>query len=122
MLNPLPEKDIGESEFHFDRGEQEIVEHVKRDLGQIEEDKIDIDSDSNSNSNSDSEDEEALRVGNDIKMCCVMEHACLKYAQLDSSLELMQQLHIFHSHLRATAMQTVKQTMLDHFVSRAGHA
>ncbi|KIJ37950.1 hypothetical protein M422DRAFT_259335 [Sphaerobolus stellatus SS14] len=70
----------------------------------------------------DKEDEEALWVGNVIKMCCVLEHACLKCAQSYSSLELMQQLCMFRSHLRVTAMQTVKQMMLDCFVNGAGQA
>lgn len=110
LLDPMEERVVGESEFVFEGGIEEIVAQVYEEKAIAEGRVIEID-------DSDSEDEPdgskpAVGVPEMLQMCQLLEKAALD-SGVEGSLDLSQSLRRFRARLVRVELKEAKQTMLD---------
>ncbi|KIJ54772.1 hypothetical protein M422DRAFT_240859 [Sphaerobolus stellatus SS14] len=84
MLNPMLEREIGDSCYRFEGGNQEILEQVKHEMAIQSGEVIEVDSDSEE----EAEEGDKHSIKDVIRMCEMMERLCLRYGEPDTSLDL----------------------------------
>ncbi|KAF8228279.1 hypothetical protein L208DRAFT_1404091, partial [Tricholoma matsutake] len=82
LVDPVEECEIGDSLYRFEGGDAEIVAVVQHEMAVARGDVIELE-------DSDDDAEDDVEV---IKLCEVLEKACLSYGDADFSLELPHQL------------------------------
>ena len=96
MLNPIEEREVSDSEYRFEGGEDEIVDQVNHEMalkrGEIKE----IESDDEE----EDEQEEDIGIGELRSLCEKVECLSLKYGGSETCLYLFQSLRQFWIQLR----------------------
>ena len=111
LVNPVEECEIGDSLYRFEGGDAEIVAVVQHEMAVARGDVIELE-----DSEDDSEDDEDVPTrGEVVKLCEVLEKACLSYGDADFSLELPHQLHKYRAKLQQDALLDSTQTSLDSY-------
>ncbi|KIJ51658.1 hypothetical protein M422DRAFT_157586 [Sphaerobolus stellatus SS14] len=115
LLNPVEEQEIGQSQYAFAGGDDEIVKNVQHEMAVQRREIIEVE---------DGEDEDdeptapAMSIADVIKTCESLERYSIQYAPQENSLELTRQLRQFRIHLRRTEMKGAKQTCLDSWLRK----
>ena len=118
MLNPIEEREVGDSDYRFEGGEDEIVDQVNHEMalkrGEIEE----IESDDEE----EDEQEEDIGIGELRGLCEKVERLSLKYGDSETCLDLSRSLRQFRIQLRRVETAKARQTSLNEwFSSRESH-
>ena len=114
LLNPVEEREIGESDFLFPGGDGEIIAKVIRELqpgGDVEAEEIE-------GEESDGEQEDAApSLGEGMELCERLEKLCVIHSEARgvSTLLLQQQLRKLRAHLHVVQVNSARQTSLDSF-------
>ena len=119
LLNPVEEKEVGDSPYRYPGGDDEIIEEVRKRKDML----ADKASNANSRASGDSDDEDDVapeftaRQGLDL--CAQMEQLCLQHtSEVDSGIDinsLQKQVRKLRGHLRKLDTASQKQVTLDHF-------
>jgi hypothetical protein len=112
LVDPVEEREIGDSPYRFEGGDAEIVAVVQHEMAVARGDVIELE-----DSEDDAEDdvEDVPTRGEVIKLCEVLEKACLSYGDADFSLELPHQLRKYRAKLQRDALLDSTQTSLDSY-------
>ena len=110
MLNPIQEKEDGDSWPQFKGSDKEIVAQVRHELAIEQGEIIEIDSEE---SGDEDEGPTHLEI---MKMCQEMESLCLRHRPPGNSLDLTQQLRRFCVHLRQEMTRNAMQATLDRWM------
>jgi len=112
LVNLVEECEIGDSPYRFEGGDAEIVAVVQHEMAVARGDVIELE-----DSEDDGEDdvEDVPTRGEVIKLCEVLEKACLSYGDADFSLELPHQLRKYRAKLQRAALLDSIQTSLDSY-------
>ena len=118
ILNPIEEREVGNLEYRFEGGEDEIVDQVNHEMalkrGEIEE----IESDDEE----EDEQEEDIGIGELRGLCEKVERLSLKYGDSETCLDLSRSLRQFRIQLRRVETAKARQTLLNEwFSSRESH-
>ena len=97
LVNPVEEREIGDSLYRFDGGDAKIVAEVWHEMAVVQGDIIELD---DSDDDSDDDMEDVPSRGEVAKLCALLEKACLKYGDADFSLELPQLLCRYRAKLQ----------------------
>ena len=113
LLDSAEERDMEESST-FEGGDKEIADAVCHEVAISNDEVINVDSDDD---NSDDNDDTHLSVTcmDLINLCQHLEASCMQYGDLQFSLNLSSQLHVFHAKLQQEQLMTTTQTSLDQF-------
>ena len=95
LIDPVEECKIGDSLYRFEDGDAEIVAVVQHEMAVARGDVIEL-----KDSEDDAEDVDVPTQGEVIKLCEVLEKACLSYGDVDFSLELPHQLCKYRAKLQ----------------------
>ncbi|KAI6039127.1 hypothetical protein EDC04DRAFT_2687089 [Pisolithus marmoratus] len=110
MLNPVEEKEIGESVYQFKGGDDEIVEQVNHEMAMKQGEVVEVESDEEAGDDADSGAE--MGLGEMIHLCEQMEKVCIVHGTGETSLDLSQCLQQFRIELQHQEQVTLWQTML----------
>ena len=118
MLNPIEEREVGNSEYRFEGCKDEIVDQVNHEMalkrGEIEE----IESDDEE----EDEQEEDIGISELRGLCEKVECLSLKYGDSETCLDLSRSLRQFRIQLRRVETAKARQTSLNEwFSSRESH-
>jgi len=111
LVNPREEREIGENEYGFEGGDDEIVAVVRHEIAVENGDVIEVES----------KDEGEVEEGNGdeaMKICQKLEAFCIK-SGAECSLELSRELRHFRGYLNREIQSSLKQVSLDVFFSKA---
>jgi len=112
MLNPIEEMEIGKKPNIFEGSDAQIVEKVRYEMAVEKDEILEPESDNSDNG----EPEELPKTSHDVmKMCEELEVLCIRFGAVETSLDLVDQLQQFCSHLRSEMCQNMKQTTLEGF-------
>ena len=118
LVDPVEEREVGDSPYRFEGGDDEIMAEVRREMAIAQGDIIEVD-DSDLDSEEDMEDVPSR--GEVIKLCEVLEKVCLRYGDADFSLELPRQLRKYRTKLRRDNLLNSTQTSIDNFFTQNTH-
>ncbi|KAF8227063.1 hypothetical protein L208DRAFT_1405994 [Tricholoma matsutake] len=112
LVDPVEECEIGDSPYRFEGGGAKIVAVVQHEMAVARGDVIELE-----DSEDDAEDdvEDVPTRGEVIKLCEVLEKACLSYGDADFSLELPHQLCKYRAKLQQDTLLDSTQTSLDSY-------
>jgi hypothetical protein len=108
MLNPIEEKEIGESSYRFKGGDDEIVDRVNYEIAVKHGEIVEIEDDED-----DGDDAPDFTITEVICLCETMERLTLIHGDPESSLRLTEGLRKFRIHLRKAQNENATQTTLD---------
>ena len=113
LLNPVEEREIGESKFRFPGGDAEIIAKV------IRESRGDVEAENEGEESDGEQDNVAPSLGEAMELCECLEKVCVIHSEAHgvSALLLQQQLRKLRAHLRAVQAKSVRQTSLSSFFS-----
>ena len=116
LLNPVEEREVGNSPYRYPGGDAEIVADVRQ-----EQEGLGDKGESGNVSSEDEDTEELLTPQNGIDLCTSLEKLSLQYADTEGfDLWVMQcQLQKLHSHLWRLDLQSRTQLTLDWFFATA---
>lgn len=109
LLNPIEEREIGESQYEFRGGNGDIVQAVLK-----EEEGDNDDNDDDAVDDEEEETEGKMSVHEMMRICEMMEQVCLLNAEAEgvSAVDLSTQLRRLRGHLRRQEMAAMKQPTL----------
>ena len=110
MLDPVEEREIGDSAYRFKGGDDEIVATVQKEFETTAGDVMEVDE-----SDDEEEGEEELTTKQVMEMCQQMEGLCIKHGSFKGSLDLAKHIRRYRIHLTKEQSQRAKQTTLDGF-------
>ena len=110
LLNPIEEKEVGDSPYRFPGGDDEIIAEVLWITNGEPDAEDDVDSD-------DKKEESGPSVREGLVLCEELDRLCLKHPDAEgvSILVLQQQLRKLRRHLRQLEADSQKQSTLDAF-------
>jgi hypothetical protein len=113
LVNPIEEREVGDSPYRFEGGDAEIVAEVWHEIAVARGEVIELD-DSDSEDEGDDSDDAPSRQEL-IKLCEKLEKACFRYGGEDFSLELPRQLHKYRAQLLHEDLCSSTQTSLTNY-------
>lgn len=111
FVDPIEEREIGDSPYRYEGGDAEIVEEVQSKMAVERGDIIKVDSDEDSD-----EEDPSMTNAEVISLCEQLEAVCIAKGDPDTSLVLMGSLHKLRGQLRHEELANAKQTNItDYF-------
>ena len=111
MLNPIQEKQDGDSHLQFEGSDEAIISQVKYETA-VEKGEI-IEVGSKESGDEEEECQAGLSHQEIAEMCQKLENLCLQYGSPDDSLDIAHQICHLHIHVRQEMVKNARQTMLD---------
>ena len=111
FVDPIEEREIGDSPYRYEGGDAEIVEEVQYEMAVERGDIIKVDSDEDSD-----EEDPSMTNAEVISLCGKLEAMCIAKGDPNTSLVLMGSLHKLRGQLRHEELANTKQTdITDYF-------
>ncbi|KAI6001165.1 hypothetical protein EDD15DRAFT_2229960, partial [Pisolithus albus] len=110
MLNPVEEKEVGQSDYDFD-GDEAIIAQVRYEEAVNRGEIVEIESD-----DEDSEPgyrETEMGMSEAIQLCEKMERVCITYGTPETAVDLSRRLRQFRIMMRGKEGMQLKQSTLD---------
>jgi hypothetical protein len=114
LVDPIEERETGDSPYRFEGGDAEIVAEVQREMAIARGEIIEL-NDSDNDSDEDNDDKYHLPCREVINLCALLEKVCINYGDLDSSLELPRHLRSYRAQLQRDDLLNCTQSSLDSY-------
>lgn len=114
LLDPVEEREVGDHDYEFPGGDNEIVEEARRQMAIERGDIMEVDSDSEDGN----EDENATpeyTFTQVFTLCQQLEDACLQFGELELSFDLSKRLRAFQACVHREEIHGAKQTTIDSY-------
>lgn len=116
LVNPVEEREVGDSPYRFEGGDADIVAEVRREIAIQKGDIIELDADDDS----DDDVGDVVSRGEVLKLCEMLEKSCLRYGNdsTEFSIDLPRQLRRYRAKLRQDDLRNSTQSLLENYFIR----
>ena len=104
LVDPIEECEIGDSLYRFEGGDAKIVAEFLHEMAVTQSEIIELDDEDD---DEDDEDKDFLACHKVINLCTLLKKACIRYGDLDSSLELLHHLCRYRAQLQCKHLLNV---------------
>jgi hypothetical protein len=112
LVDPIEECEVGDSPYRFEGGDAKIVAVVLHEMAAARGEIIELDDEDDEE---DDKDKDSLARHKVINLCTLLEKACIRYGDLDSSLELPHHLCRYRAQLQHEHLLNCTQSSLDSY-------
>jgi hypothetical protein len=112
LVNPIEEREVGDSPYRFEGGDAEIVAEVRHEMAVARGEIIELDDEDD---DEDDDDNDFLPRREVMELCALLEKTCIRYGDLDTSLELPCHLRRYRAQLQRNDLLNCTQSSLDSY-------